>query len=171
MVVLWLLASLGGKAQTDWSSQFPPGRVGADSLLRFALQADDATRQALTHSLFPTPADCKRLLRDERLARRVYRYQRYLRRRSDLVLGPMLARQTELLLWQATSDELEVYEGEAQFFPGGYHELADQLAHDLVLYRAKFVEPGRRLGSAFDVLVYLNGHWRLIHRPWVILFD
>lgn len=166
-ICLWLQ----GWAQSDWSTQFPPGKQGLDSLLQIVLEADPRTRYAITRDLFPSYEDCEWLFPDRSMASRVYQYQKYLRRHANIILGPLLAQQTHLLLWEATPETLLTYEGEARNFPGGYHELAEDFASDCVLYRLKFVEPGRKLGSAFDVMVYLNGHWRLIHRPWVVLLN
>jgi len=172
MLELALLGWLGAaRAQTDWSSTFPSGRTGLDSMLHFVLETDEETRQALTDCLFPSLDDCQRLFYDPKLGRKVYRYQRQIRRTTSLVLGPRLKGQTQLLVWEATPEDLEVYQGEARYFPGGYHELADAFQPDLTFYRFKFVEPGRKLGSAYDIMVYLDGHWRLIHRPWVVLFE
>jgi hypothetical protein len=159
------------QAQIDWSTAFSPGRAGLDSMLHFVLEADPETRRELTDCLFPTQSDCRQLFDDPRMGRHVYRYQRYLRRHVRPVLNPRLVEQTEWLIWRATPDELLRYEGEARNFPGGYHELAQYLRPDLAFYRVKFVEPGRKLGSSYDVLVYLDGHWRLVHWLWVILFD
>lgn len=165
---LWLGST---QAQPDWSRAFPPGRAGLDSMLHFVLETNEKTREDLTECLFPSLDDCKRLFHDPKLGRKVYRYQRQIRRTTTLVLGPRMEGQTQLLMWKATPEELDLYEGEARYFPGGYHELARDFQPDLIFYRFKFVEPGRKLGSAYDIMVYLDGHWRLIHRPWLVLFD
>lgn len=164
------LVPLASWAQSAKLPDFAPGVAGAQSILKYVLEVDHETREALTEALAPTRADCDSLILDRRLARKVYHYQRYLERNTDIVVGPLLRQQTEWRLWQTDADELEAYQGDARQFPGGYRELAQWLNPELSVYRFKFIEPGRKLGTSFDLLVYVNDHWCLIHRPWVVLF-
>jgi hypothetical protein len=167
----WLLLLGQLSAQDRLSDRFPSGCAGAQALLQYILQADEPARAQLTEELAPTQSDCEAVFIDKKLARKVFRYQRYLYRRAHLVVRPHLPRQTQWLLWSTDADQLRAYQGEARHFPGGYHELADQLRPGLRYYRFKFIEPGRKMGSAYDMLVFVNGHWRMIHRPWVLLLD
>lgn len=82
-----------------------------------------------------------------------------------LILAPKEG-QTELLLASATSADLKAWNKAAQEFPGGYRQIADKLKDGVTLYRFKFVKPGETIGMAFDGLVYVNGHWRIIPKPW-----
>lgn len=77
--------------------------------------------------------------------------------------------QTELLLYQATTEEIKNKTGEGADFPGGYADIIDKIKPNQTIYRFKFVKPGETLGMAFDGLVYINGHWVLFPKPWKIL--
>ncbi len=73
------------------------------------------------------------------------------------------ATQTELLLLSATTDELKAGSPNC---PGGYKEAAAQMKSGLTVYCFKFVEPGSKTGTAFDGLIFVNGHWALFSKPW-----
>ncbi len=156
-------------AQVPHALPFSGNQAGADSLLQYLLSADIEARVAVTRALRPSREDCEQLLSDRRLASKVYKYQRFISRQPDFILGPVLAVQTAYQLWKTDANELIDYVGEARQFPGGYRELAIYLAPELELYRFKFIEPGRKMGTAFDLLVYINGHWCMIYRPWMAL--
>jgi hypothetical protein len=51
-------------------------------------------------------------------------------------------------------------------FPGGYKDVLAHMKPGIPIVRFKFVEPGKRLGMAFDGLVHVNGRWVLMPRPW-----
>ncbi|MDX2286869.1 MAG: hypothetical protein NW241_22075 [Bacteroidia bacterium] len=147
---------------------FAPGRAGAAALADSLLHAPPAAQKTLSRAMRPTLADCALLFGPE-LGRSVYRYERRLSRMADIVVHAMLEDQTELLFWSARREELIANTGEACYFPGGYRELAPYLPPGTEIYRFKYVQPGRQVGSAYDMLVHVNGAWRLIHRPWTVL--
>lgn len=150
---------------------FPDGREGVEKMILYLLDANSRERKEFTKQLLPTLEDCETIF-EGKMGKKVYRYQKRLKRRANIVIRPLLKDQTEYLLFQASSEELSDYDkDEARNFPGGYHELADYLRPGIMFYRFKFVQPNRKLGSAYDVLVHVNGNWRLIHRPWVVLIN
>ncbi|MCP4156460.1 MAG: hypothetical protein GY757_52590 [bacterium] len=77
--------------------------------------------------------------------------------------------QTELLLWKATVNELKNSTGDAKYFPGGYKNVMHHIRPGQTIFRFKFVKPGSDIGMAFDGLVFINGHWVLIPKPWRVL--
>lgn len=149
--------------------RFPGTREGAEFMLSYILNASREEREVLTDSLRPLPSDYSKVF-TVKFGKKVYKYHRKLFRMADIVIQPLLPYQTEYLLWEASREDLLEYVSEARHFPGGYHEIADNLKPGFTYYRFKFVEPGRKLGSAYDVLVYVDGHWRIFHRPWVVRF-
>lgn len=149
---------------------FPGDRKGAQDLLTYILNASLEDQVALTKELRPLMEDCEAIFEDP-FAKRIYKYQKKLTRQTRIVIRPLLQDQTEYLLWSATTEELIDYQGEAKFFPGGYKELASYMKPGVTFYRFKFIQPGRKLGSAYDLLVYINGEWRMIHRAWSVLFE
>ncbi len=157
-------------SQQDTIPTFSGNRQGVEQMLQFILQADESQQRILTDSLRPEEVDCEAVF-FPLYRKKVYRFHKRLYRIADIYVHPLLENQTEYLLWSATTEELMEYTGEARFFPGGYREIAPYLKPELTFYRFKFVQPGMRLGSAYDVLVYVNGKWRLFHRPWAVMID
>ena len=158
------------QAQAGGAHQFEPGEAGVKQMLEFVLEADKKELVELTRSLQPDKADYAAVFVPP-YDKKVWRFHRRLRRYADIIVHPILRGQTDYVMWRATTDELQAYTGEARNFPGGFREMAAHLQPDLTFYRFKFIEPGHKLGSAYDALVYVNGHWRIFHRPWSVLLE
>ena len=165
-VFLFAIPVKGQKAELE-IPDFKEGKEGLEAMLIFILQANPEERAALTMMLKPDESDYEKVFKGK-LANKVYKYHRRLYRLSDIIIQPLLPHQTDIKLWEATTNELKDYIAEARHFPGGYHEIAHHLHEGLTFYRFKFVEPGRKLGSAYDVMVYVNGSWKIFHRPWAV---
>ncbi|MEZ4827141.1 MAG: hypothetical protein R3C61_12820 [Bacteroidia bacterium] len=165
---LLILCCLPVHTQVNFTDRYPGTVQGARQLLNYILESDFEERRVITRELRPTLEDCEYIFEGS-LGKKVYRYQRKLDRQAGIVIQPLLKSQTDLLLWHATTSELLEYSGEAKNFPGGYHELAQYMSPGLTFYRFKFIQPGRYLGSAYDMLIFVNGHWRIIHRPWAVM--
>lgn len=149
---------------------FSPDQAGLEELLTYVLQANRKERIALSHYLEPDETVCHAVF-DFTYAKEIFRYQRRLQKLAHIVVQPLQEEQTDFLCWTATTEELLDYTGEARYFPGGYHEIANFMMPGVRFYRVKFVQPGRKIGTAFDIWVHVNGKWNLIHRPWVVLFE
>jgi hypothetical protein len=76
------------------------------------------------------------------------------------------AGQTQVLVFLATTEDLQAYNDRARQFPGGYKTVAPYLAPERVWVRWKFVRPGESLGMAFDGMVWLDDHWAWFPKPW-----
>ncbi|MBW1877115.1 MAG: hypothetical protein JRI25_00630 [Deltaproteobacteria bacterium] len=76
------------------------------------------------------------------------------------------AGQTQVLIYLATTEDLQANNARARQFPGGYKEVAPYLAADRLWVRWKFVKPGETLGMAFDGMVWLDDHWAWFPKPW-----
>lgn len=167
--LLWLVIICLGT--TDLPGQepptFPDGCKGLLALGRYLLEANEEERKLLTHSLKPERDDYAYVFRGK-FAKRVFKYHRKYWRRHDPVMRPVYDSQTEPHCWHTSPDSLGLYVGEARNFPGGYREIAHQFQENIMLYRLKLVKPGMRLGTSFDVFVFLNGHWKIFPRPWVL---
>ena len=161
-----LFIFLHGKSQEV--PTFDNSRQGLMQMFEYALSATDAQQRALTDALIPMREEYDSLFMPP-YPKKIYRYHRRLRRTADIVIRPILAEQTEILLWESTTEGLAAYKGEAKFFPGAYTEIAHNLMPGKTWYRMKFVQPGRKLGTAFDLFTNINGHWRIFHRPWAVM--
>ena len=151
------------------SSTYSGDQAGFEQMIQDLLAASFEEREAITKTLIPTESEYYQVFSDEKYARKVFRYHKRLARQVDIVIRPLLRDQTEYVYWATNAAELAAYEGNARQFPGGYRELATLLNTEYTYYRFKFIQPGRKLGSAYDMLVYVNGHWRIFHRPWAVL--
>lgn len=170
LTMMMLLLLPGLYAQEGDSLSFGHGREGLEELADHLMEADNKERTRVSNLLKPEWEDYLEVFTDTAYARKLYRYHNRIWRQRLVVVKPLIKSQTMYQIWEARGTELKAYEGDAQYFPGGYHEMADLLVQDQVYYRLKYIKPGRRLGSAYDMIVYLDGHWRLFPRPWVLLF-
>jgi hypothetical protein len=71
---------------------------------------------------------------------------------------------TEIIVTSARADELPT----ATWFPRGYHTLAG-LVPDRIWLAWKYVEPGERLGMAYDGLVWLDERFVWFPKPWRVV--
>lgn len=146
-------------------AEFEGGKRGLVDMLAYVKQATIEERVVFSRMLAPTKEDCE-VIFDSQLAASMYRWERKLYRRFNPVVTPYSKRQTELACWQSSRSELLAYEGEARNFPGGYREIADHINPGIEVFRVKFLEPGRNIGAAYDLFVFVNGHWVLLWQPW-----
>ncbi|MDQ3368792.1 MAG: hypothetical protein M3680_25465 [Myxococcota bacterium] len=148
----------GGAAAT---SKYPGTAEGAKQMLTDIRSGDAA---AMTRALKPTSADYKAVFGDA-VAAKVETSYDSLWKDPKAVISADPAN-TELLISQATTEELQSWTGAADSFPGGYKDAAASLKPGLTFYRWKYVKPGETLGMAYDGLVHVNGHWAWFPKPW-----
>ena len=162
-----LLAGCGEKNPVEGLSggdtvETPPGEIdsseaGAKALLSEFL-APGADHAKLSAALAPTPADYAGAF-----------IGAIIDSGGRMAIRPS-AGQTELLLWKATTKELNAWTGDARDqFPKGFREIARHLHPGVTWYVFKFVEPGSTQGSAYDVLVCITGRWTFFDQPWQFL--
>ncbi len=123
-----------------------------------------ADHAALSATLRPAPQDYTTLFTDD-FAQKAQEMYDPVWESGELVIAPKEG-QTELILHGATTEELKGWTGSASEFPEGYKEVAQKMKDGLTIYRFTFVTPGDELGMAFDGLVYVNGHWVIVPKPW-----
>lgn len=142
----------------------PADDTGPQTMLK-QFVAPGADHAALTRALRPTTADYKALF-DASTAPRVEAAQSKEWASSKAVIKPSKAGQTEVKVWPATGAELAGGTGNAKEFPAGYAKIAKHLQPGVTFYRFKFVEPGKDVGTAYDGLAFVNGHWVVTPKPW-----
>ena len=145
------------------AGKFPATRAGAAQLLgRFLKPGADFA--ALTEELKPAAADYAAVYKKPFADR--------LRATQGLMWGggPVIRPdkgQTELKLVFTTTDRLKTDSAVRSQFPGGYADVVEQMQRDIPIVAFKFVAPGSSSGRAFDGLVYVNGRWVFMPKPWV----
>lgn len=151
------------KAAPAVKLDFPGTADGAKALLaKFVAEGADA--EALTGALRPTSADYAAVFTGEAAKKAEAAYAPAWDA-GQLVVRPKPG-QTEVLLFEATTDQIKAGDEAAKDFPGGYAGVAEQLQPGVTLYRFKFVEPGKTLGMAYDGLTHVNGRWAIFPKPW-----
>ena len=170
ILLIWLFpTNLIGQTLPS-PADFSGDENGLVEMLQYLMEASNKERGKFSEFLQPELEDCEAVFQ-KKFAKHVYRYQVRLDRMADIVVQPLLEDQTEIRIWKADTDDFREFNQAARAFPGGYREIADVMRPEVTFYRFKFVQPGHRLGSAYDVLVYVNGKWCLIHRPWAVMFE
>jgi len=120
----------------------------------------------LTNALRPTEADYKAYFSNGSWKTAMNKYNQ-LWDKYPFAIKPNEG-QTELLLWPATVEDIKYGTGNSSKFPGGYKMIADKIESGHIIYRFKFVKPGKTIGMAFDGLVKVNGRWVIFPKPWRI---
>jgi len=136
---------------------------GARALLQ-QFVAPNADHLALTRSLRPTSSDYKTLF-DAKTAAKVEAAQAKDWDSNKAVIKPKPG-QTEIKVWAATGSDIAKGTGNAREFPAGYKKVAKHLSPTVLFFRFKFVEPGKDVGTAYDGLAFINGHWVIAPKPW-----
>ena len=165
LALIYLLFQTGYHTIGQTLPTFENSREGLETMFQFILNASNSQQVELSDSLTPIKSDYDSIF-VQAYRKKISKYHDRLQKMANIIVRPLLENQTEILLWEATTESLAAYKGEARFFPGAYTENAEIFLPNKTFYRMKFVEPGRKLGTAFDVFVYVNGHWRIFHRPW-----
>lgn len=160
-----LLIALSVQGQNANAFSFEAGEKGLIALGNYLLEADISERQRLTYLLLPRRSEYELVFRKEKI-RQIQKYHRKWYRKVSPAIGPNNELQQVVLCEAATPAEILQELGEGKNFPGGYREIADWFLPDITLYRMKYVEKGMRVGSSFDVFVYLEDHWRVFPKPW-----
>lgn len=142
---------------------FPGTEEGAKALLEGFLKAG-ADRTTMTRSLRPAHEDYEAIFTADVLTDVKAKYEEQWGKEEYVVEAR--EGQTELQLWKATTEQLRDGSGDASQFPGGYKKIADKLKPGLTFYRFKFVQPGDKHGMAYDGLVFVNGHWVMVSKPY-----
>ena len=154
--------SSAGGAGAGTAPAGPAAPADAKTFLQGFL--DPAKRPGLAAGLKPERKDYDAVFAPDVAGMAATRYQSAWAG-GDPGIGPKEG-QTEVLVWKATTEELQAGTGDAGEFPGGYKAAAPKLKPGLVFYRFKFVKPGETTGMAYDGLVRLDGRWRMFPKPW-----
>lgn len=141
-----------------------PASLEADArALLDGFLAAGADHAALTAKLKPTADDIRAVYDEPLAAKLITMYEEAWK--GALVVAPK-PDQDEVLLTLSNSSELMGGSAALSDFPGGYKDVVSSMKADVPIARFKFVKKGETLGMAFDGLVYVNGHWVLMPKPW-----
>jgi len=126
----------------------------------FAAGADFS---ALTMALKPSEQDIRAVYDEPLASALIGAYENVFQ--PGNVIRPKSGQDT-LLLLETTTSELKAGAEILAEFPGGYDEVRALFLEDVPIVRFKFVERGESSGLSFDGLIFVNGHWVLMPKPW-----
>lgn len=151
---------------------FSDKKDGLAQLFEYVLHASEKQRDSLTSAVLPTQAEYF-LVFDSAFAQQLYKAHRRYHRLYAFSIAPHRREESDFVIFETSPEELRQYTGDARNFPGGYRELATQnhLLPDVVLYRVRLIKPGRRMGTSYDMWVFVHGQWKLFLRPWHLLLQ
>ena len=123
----------------------------------------DTDLVAVTKALFPNEADIRAVyenpLADALVETLLPQFE------PGLKFAPKPG-QTELLMFYTTTKALREGDPIISNFPGGYKDVVQYMKGDFPIVRFKFVKPGASIGMAYDGLVFVDGRWVIIPKPW-----
>lgn len=140
----------------------PGTKAHAEAFLSQFL-APNADRVALTAALRPTEAEIRAVYQAPLADALVTMYDDMFQ--PGVQIGPKQD-QTDLLVWHGTTGSFRDGDPVLQDFPGGYGDVRHLMQGNYPIVRFKFVKPGEQLGMAFDGLIFINGRWVLMPKPW-----
>jgi hypothetical protein len=147
----------------DGSSKFSGDSSGAKELVAQFVQPN-ADHAALTKQLKATKEDYKAIFANDEMATKAETTYAEMWNSPDAVIKPKPG-QTISKVYSVSSDDIQKGTGLDEF-PGGYKGAGTLFKPGLTLYKFDFLEPGKEYGMSYDALVYVNGHWRFIPKPW-----
>lgn len=143
-------------------AETPGSEAQARVLLRKFLQPG-ADRAALTWALRPTEAEIRAVYAEPLGSQLVRLYGQMFQPGVKLDPKPDY---TDLYVVRATTQQLTRGDAVLRDFPGGYKDVLAYMQGEYPIVRFKFVRPGETSGLAFDGLIFINGHWVLMPKPW-----
>lgn len=155
-----LVSLLSASAPADAST--PGSRAHAEALLNQFL-ASDANLTAMTAALKPTVDDIRAVYAEPLATRLAHMYDAMYT--PEARIGPKPEQNAVLLTW-ATTGNLRDKDAVLREFPGGYKDILSYFIGDQPIVRFKFVTRGETVGLAFDGLIFVNGRWVLMPKPW-----
>ncbi|MEC7258149.1 MAG: hypothetical protein VXW58_10035 [Pseudomonadota bacterium] len=130
-------------------------------LMEFVEQSGDL--KAKTYALKPTPEDVRAVYAEPLATKLIAYYDKMFTPDEELRPNPG---QSELRMVYATMGALKAGDDVRWEFPGGYRHVVDHIIGDQPIVAFEFVRPGLDAGLSVDGLIYVNGSWKLMPKPW-----
>ena len=159
------IASVGCKKGVTVTHPAFPGTVDGAKALLAEYVKPGADVVALSKTLRSDPGDYAAVF-NEGAATKIQKVMDTAWNSGGILVKTAKPTQTEVIVFSATTDELKAGSPNC---PGGYKDVAGEMKSGLTVYCFKFVEPGSKTGSAYDGLMFVNGHWTIIPKPWFAL--
>jgi len=168
LVAVAALAFAGCKISDDSASSLPgAGGTGTEAEARTFLDEflkADTNKHALSLRLEPR-ADDYDAVYDEASVEKIRTWYQHAWSTHKLTIQGTRD-QTELQVFHMTTDDVKANADPAKQFPNGYQRLASALKPGVTIYGFRFVKPGETTGTAYDGLIFVNGHWAFFPKPF-----
>ncbi|MBD3408679.1 MAG: hypothetical protein GF419_00605 [Ignavibacteriales bacterium] len=161
-VVLGMVGCYGGDVDRP---DFPGTKEGAKELVKRFVE-EGADYRALTLQLKPADEDYETYFVESVVPIAKKNYYSQIWFPPESAFKPMGEGETEVLLFDATLEELQNNTGQAPRYPEGYDQIAHLIKGNPTIYMFEFVRPGETEGTKHDGLVYINDHWAMFPSPW-----
>lgn len=156
-------ASSRPKDTAPASQAAAPGSEAEVRALLMEFLQPGADLRALTQAILPTEAEVKAVYAEPLATAMWASYQEQMG--PGTAFGPK-ADHNDILVVYTTTRALLEKQPVLDEFPGGYKDVLQYFKIDVPIVRFKFIEAGETLGLAFDGLMYLNGRWVIMPKPW-----
>ena len=140
-----------------------PGSEAEAHALLSAFLEPGADLRALTQAVLPTEAEVRAVYADPLATALWASYQEQMG--PGTAFGPK-PDQDDIIVVHTTTRALFEQKPVLDKFPGGYKDVLQYFKIDVPIVRFKFVKQGETLGLAFDGLIYVNGRWVIMPKPW-----
>lgn len=140
-----------------------PGSAAQARALLMKFYAPGADHRALTQALLPTEEDIRTVYADPLASALVQSYGQAFT--ADVAFAPK-PDHNDVVMVHTTTRALAEGKAVLREFPGGYKDVVKYFKTDVPIVRFKFVTKGETLGLAFDGLVFVNGRWVIMPKPW-----
>jgi hypothetical protein len=151
-----------GIAQQAAAQPRSDASVSGRQLLR-SFFYDGADHVAITASLKPRPEDIRAVYGEPLASKLIAMYGELYG--PGTVIGPKPDHE-DLITIFTTTGKLRSGDAVLDRFPGGYKKVLKYFVADVPIGRFKFVRAGESRGLAFDGLIFVNGRWVLMPKPW-----
>ncbi|MGC1494528.1 MAG: hypothetical protein WA790_01875 [Sulfitobacter sp.] len=140
-----------------------PGSEAEVRALLMEFLQPGADLRALTQAILPTEDEVKAVYGEPLASALWASYKEQMG--PGTAFGPK-ADHNDILVVYTTTRALFEQKPVLDEFPGGYKDVLQYFKIDVPIVRFKFIEAGETLGLAFDGLMYLNGRWVIMPKPW-----
>ncbi|TMV13523.1 hypothetical protein [Arenibacterium halophilum] len=153
---------LGPEDVEEAAGPIPGSEEDARQLLMgFVEQSGDL--KAKTYALKPTAEDVRAVYAEPLATRLIAYYDKMFTPNEELRPNPG---QSELRLVYATMGALKAGDDIRWEFPGGYRHVVEHIIGDQPIVAFEFVRPGLDAGLSVDGLIFVNGAWKMMPKPW-----
>jgi hypothetical protein len=157
------LPSCGDAGADKVSSEGGSETEAKEMLMAFVKSGADV--RTLSSNLRPARSDYESVFAKE-FASRLFAQQDPVWENGVFTVSPKPG-QTDVSIYSIPTSDIRSWSTvAADYLPGGYKRIKDEFKEGNTVYSFKFVKPGDPGGTAYNGLVFVNGHWAIFNQPF-----